>query len=105
VTRRRSWTVALTLGVGLALVLAEAGLRVSGQFEPPPQVLKPLRPEFNRPDPELGYTLKPSLRTTFRYPPTSTRDLDLVRIATGSGTAASSTSRIRGRGCGCSAIR
>jgi len=78
VTRRRYWTLALALGLGLALVLAEAGLRMSGQFEPPPQVLKPLRPEFNRPDPELGYTLKPLLRTTFRYPPTSTRDLDLV---------------------------
>jgi hypothetical protein len=80
---RRRALAGLAFGLVIALGLAEAGLRVAGMFPPPPQTLTPLRPELNRPDPELGYTLKPFLHTTFRYPPGSTRDLSLVSNADG----------------------
>lgn len=76
--RSRRWLLPLALGLVFAAALAEVGLRLAGQFEPPPAELTPLRPELNVADPELGYTLKPSTRTTFRYPPSSPRDLDLV---------------------------
>ena len=71
------WIV-LATGLFVAALVVEAGLRMTTLVAPPPERPKPMRPELNRADPELGYTLKPHLQTTFRYPPTSTRDLQLV---------------------------
>jgi len=66
-----------------AAALAETGLRVAGAFEPPPPVPQPMRPELYRADPELGYTLRPSTKTTYTYPVGSTTVIALQSNADG----------------------
>jgi hypothetical protein len=73
--------LAASLLLGLSVV--ELGLRAFGAFAPPPSTPVPRRPDLYRADPELGYTLVPSTRTTYRYPLNSTRDIALVSNADG----------------------
>lgn len=68
------------VGSGLA---SEAGLRVLDRFEPPPPIPVPRQPELYRPDPVLGYTLRPSTRITYHYPVSSTRALSVASNSDG----------------------
>lgn len=43
----------------------------------------PRRPELYRPNPELGYTLRPSTRVTYHYPPSSPTELSVVSNSDG----------------------
>jgi hypothetical protein len=78
---RRLLVVATSLVLSLAA--AEAGIRATGRFQPPPSNPVPRFPELYTPDPELGYTLYPSRRTTYHYPVGSSRTLSLVSNADG----------------------
>jgi hypothetical protein len=60
--------LAVGIGLGVALGIGEAGLRLLGRFDPPNSPPVPRFPGFYRPDPELGYTLWPSTRITYNYP-------------------------------------
>ncbi len=82
-TLRTRRTAALCASLGLALIAAEIGLRGLGRFDPPNSPPVPRYPGFYRPDPEIGYTLWPSRRTTYRYPVGSSNELVLVSNADG----------------------
>jgi hypothetical protein len=82
--RRSSRILALfAISLLLGLTAAELGLRAFGAFVPPPVAPEPRRPDLYRADPALGYTLIPSRRTTYRYPPDSGRVLTLASNADG----------------------
>lgn len=76
--------LALLLAVfALCVTALETGLRVFDRFPPPPQTPTPRFPDLYAAVPELGYTLRPSLRTTYRYPIGSATTLSLVSNSDG----------------------
>jgi hypothetical protein len=76
-------TAAFCIGLGVAVLAAEIALRALGMFNPPNSPPIPRYPGFYRPDPEIGYTLWPSRRTTYRYPIGSSNEIVLVSNADG----------------------
>lgn len=79
-TRRAA---ALCIGLCVALFAAEVALRGLGRFNPPNSPPVPRFPHIYRPDPEIGYTLWPSKRTTYRYPIGSSNEVTVVSNADG----------------------
>jgi hypothetical protein len=79
----KKYVMALSIGGAVAALIAEIGLRLSGAFVPPPPVPEPLRPELYQTDSELGYTLRPSTRTTYNYPVGSSTVVTVVSNADG----------------------
>src|SRR5688572_11790827 len=73
----------VVLSVFVALAIGEVALRMLDRFPPPNSPPIPRLPGFYRPDPEIGYTLWPSRRTTYRYPIGSRYEFELVSNADG----------------------
>ena len=73
----------VVLSVFVALAIGEVALRMLDRFPPPNSPPIPRLPGFYRPDPEIGYTLWPSRRTTYRYPIGSRHEFELVSNADG----------------------
>lgn len=82
-SRVRRSLVLLTGSLVCAALAGEVGLRVLNRFEPPPPTPVQRRPDLYRPDPDLGYTLKPSTRTTYHYPVSSPKVFSLVSNSDG----------------------
>ena len=71
---RAAFRIALLGGTLFCSILAaEAVLRILNLVEPPPAAPVLRMPELYRVDPELGYTLRPSITTTYYYPVGSQR--------------------------------
>ena len=71
----------VAVSILLTLLLAEAALRVFDMFPPPDP--KPRRPNLFTSDAVTGYRLKPSLQTTYHYPPDSPVAIPLVSNSLG----------------------
>lgn len=63
--------------------MCEIALRALGKFEPPPPTPIARRTDLYSADAELGYTLRPSTRTSYTYPVGSSHVLSLVSNANG----------------------
>lgn len=76
-------TAILVLSVCAACALVEIGFRIRGAYAAPNDVPQAEAPDLFQSDPDIGYRLRPSMTTTYRYPVTSPDLLPLVSNADG----------------------
>jgi hypothetical protein len=73
--------IATSLSVALALI--EIGLRLAGVAVPISEPVRTPQPELYEADANVGYRLRPFLRTTYHYPQASKESIPIVSNSDG----------------------
>jgi hypothetical protein len=76
-------SIIIVVSIVAAVLVVEFSLRARGSYRPPANPINPVRPNLNEADPEVGYKLHPSIKSTYRYPHWNSEPIPVVSNSDG----------------------